>query len=117
MRQPLLVVKSAATVDVFSGGRFVLGLASGDRPVEHPLFGADFQGRGATFRRSVEILRAAWARHADGAGMELPDPGLDAERHLDVPPKPTGPSVPLAIAGYAQRPVEWISGCAPATRL
>lgn len=36
LRQPLLVAK-AATVDVLSGGRFVLGLASGDRPVEYPL--------------------------------------------------------------------------------
>ncbi|MFJ2589903.1 LLM class flavin-dependent oxidoreductase [Streptomyces sp. NPDC087538] len=109
LRQPLLVAKSAATVDVRSGGRFVLGLASGDRPVEYSLFGADFQGRGATFRKSVEILRAAWARHTDGAGMELAEFGLDARRHLDVLPKPTGPSVPVAIAGHAQQSAEWIS--------
>ncbi|GHB62201.1 hypothetical protein GCM10010377_61670 [Streptomyces viridiviolaceus] len=35
--RPLLVAKAAATVDVLSGGRFVLGLASGDRPVEYRL--------------------------------------------------------------------------------
>ncbi|MFF2412690.1 TIGR03571 family LLM class oxidoreductase [Streptomyces sp. NPDC058092] len=115
LRQPLLVAKSAATVDVLSGGRFVLGLASGDRPVEYPLFGEDFQGRGATFRRGVEILRAAWARHTDGAGMELPELGLDADRHLDVLPKPTGPSVPLAIAGHAQQSAAWISQNADAS--
>ncbi|MCX4869450.1 LLM class flavin-dependent oxidoreductase [Streptomyces sp. NBC_00825] len=115
LRQPLLVAKSAATVDVLSGGQFVLGLASGDRPVEYPLFGEEGQGRGATFRRGVEILRAAWARHTDGAGMELPELGLDADRQLDVLPKPTGPSVPLAIAGHAQQPAEWISQNADAS--
>ncbi|MFD0442730.1 LLM class flavin-dependent oxidoreductase [Streptomyces indonesiensis] len=36
LRRPLLVAKAAATVDALSCGRFVLGLASGDRPVEWP---------------------------------------------------------------------------------
>ncbi|MFH8440544.1 TIGR03571 family LLM class oxidoreductase [Streptomyces sp. NPDC018026] len=115
LRHPLLVAKAAATVDVLSGGRFVLGLASGDRPVEYPLFGEDFHGRGAAFRRGVEILRAAWARHPDGAGMELPGLGLGADRRLDVLPKPTGPSVPIAIAGHARQSSEWISRHADAS--
>ncbi|MGW1553016.1 TIGR03571 family LLM class oxidoreductase [Streptomyces sp. NPDC002346] len=115
LRHPLLVAKAAATVDVLSGGRFVLGLASGDRPVEYPLFGEDFQSRGAAFRRGVEILHAAWARHTDGAGMDLPELGLGADRHLEVLPKPTGPSVPLAIAGHAQQSAEWISQNADAS--
>ncbi|MFF7813253.1 LLM class flavin-dependent oxidoreductase [Streptomyces sp. NPDC007945] len=60
LREPLLVAKAAATVDVLSGGRMLLGLASGDRPVEYPLFGRDFDGRGTAFREGVETLRAAW---------------------------------------------------------
>ncbi|MGW1163640.1 LLM class oxidoreductase [Streptomyces sp. NPDC002513] len=115
LRQPLLVAKAAATVDVLSGGRFVLGLASGDRPVEYPLFGADFEARGATFRKSVEILRAAWATRASGQGISLPDIGLSAERNLEVLPKPTGPSIPIAIAGHAQQSAEWISRNADAS--
>ncbi|WP_346179125.1 LLM class flavin-dependent oxidoreductase [Streptomyces cuspidosporus] len=76
LRQPLLVSKAAATVDVLSGGRFILGLASGDRPVEYPLFDADFQARGATFRKNVGILRTAWANRPSGEGISLPDIGL-----------------------------------------
>ncbi|MEW2515596.1 TIGR03571 family LLM class oxidoreductase [Streptomyces sp. NPDC046870] len=115
LRQPLLVAKAAATVDVLSGGRFVLGLASGDRPVEYPLFGEDFETRGATFRKGVEILREAWATRASGQGMSLPDLGLGAERHLEVLPKPTGHSVPIAIAGHAQQSAEWVARNADAS--
>ncbi|MFF9024767.1 TIGR03571 family LLM class oxidoreductase [Streptomyces eurythermus] len=115
LRRPLLVAKAAATVDVLSGGRFVLGLASGDRPVEYPLFGEDFHARGELFRQGVRTLRAAWARHADGAGMELPELGLEAGRRLDVLPKPTGPTVPIAVAGHAQQSSEWIARHADAS--
>ncbi|MGP4091386.1 TIGR03571 family LLM class oxidoreductase [Streptomyces sp. KR55] len=109
LRQPLLVAKAAATVDVLSGGRFVLGLASGDRPVEYPLFGQDFNARGQTFRESVETLRAAWATRPKGQGLALPAVGLGADRQLDVLPKPTGATIPLAIAGHAQQSSEWIA--------
>ncbi|MDI3405088.1 TIGR03571 family LLM class oxidoreductase [Streptomyces cavernicola] len=115
LRQPLLVAKAAATVDVLSGGRFVLGLASGDRPVEYPLFGEDFHARGAAFRTGVETLREAWAARSGGAGMSLPELGLDAGRRLDVLPKPTGGTVPIAIAGHAQQSAEWISENADAS--
>ncbi|MFI8169892.1 TIGR03571 family LLM class oxidoreductase [Streptomyces sp. NPDC085931] len=115
LRQPLLVAKAAATVDILSGGRFVLGMASGDRPVEYPLFGADFEGRGATFRRNVGILRAAWATRPSGQGLSLPDVGLGADRRLEVLPKPTGRSIPMAIAGHAQQTAQWISQNADAS--
>ncbi|MFE5095366.1 LLM class flavin-dependent oxidoreductase [Streptomyces sp. NPDC056638] len=84
LREPLLVAKAAATVDVLSGGRMLLGLASGDRPVEYPLFGRDFQQRGRAFREGVETLRAAW----HGGPLELPRAGLGADRKLDALPKP-----------------------------
>ncbi|MEV6183233.1 LLM class oxidoreductase [Streptomyces sp. NPDC052015] len=115
LRRPLLVAKAAATVDVLSGGRFVLGLASGDRPVEYPLFGEDFQRRGATFRQSVDILRTAWTAHPPEQGMSLPVFGLHRDRGLDVLPKPTGATIPLAIAGHAQQSTEWIAQNADAS--
>ncbi|MFB7234092.1 TIGR03571 family LLM class oxidoreductase [Streptomyces sp. NPDC056269] len=115
LRQPLLVAKAAATVDVLSGGRFVLGVASGDRPVEYPLFGADFDARGRTFRDNVGILRAAWATRPRGEGLALPALGLDADRRLDVLPKPTGPTVPLAVAGNARQTPAWVAEHADAT--
>ncbi|MEU6037446.1 LLM class oxidoreductase [Actinomadura sp. NPDC047616] len=115
LRRPLLVAKAAATVDVLSGGRFVLGLASGDRPVEYPLFGEDFHARGRTFRENVEILRAAWSAPPPRQGISLPHLGLHADRGLDVLPKPTGATIPLAVAGHAQQSLEWIAENADAS--
>lgn len=45
LREPLLTLKSAASVQRLSGNRLLLGVASGDRPVEYPLFGRDFPNR------------------------------------------------------------------------
>jgi luciferase-type oxidoreductase len=110
LRRPLLVAKAAATVDVLSGGRFVLGLASGDRPVEYPLFDVDFTTRAETFRNSVEVLRTAWSTPPHGQGLDLPGLGLTADRQLDVLPKPTAGNIPIAVAGHAQQSPEWIAG-------
>merc|ERR1712138_12211 len=46
LRQPWLVKKAAATVQQLSNDRLILGVASGDRPVEYPLFDVDFDSRG-----------------------------------------------------------------------
>ncbi|MEC5343084.1 LLM class flavin-dependent oxidoreductase [Brenneria populi] len=37
LRHPLLVAKAAASADVLSKGRLILGVATGERPVEFPL--------------------------------------------------------------------------------
>lgn len=67
IREPLLTLKAAATVQQLSGNRLLMGVASGDRPVEYPLFGRDFPGRGANFRNQVDLLR-------DHARAHLPEP-------------------------------------------
>jgi luciferase-type oxidoreductase len=109
LRKPLLVAKAAATVDHLSGGRFVLGLAGGDRPVEYPLFREDFAQRPATFRESLAILRQAWAVPPAGGGITVPALGLNAERKLDVLPKPGGGSVPVVVAGRAGQDLDWLA--------
>jgi len=93
LREPLLTLKSAATIQELSDGRLLLGVASGDRPVEYPLFGRDFASRGANFRDQIALLR-------DGARGHLP-PGLD------VLPAARSP-VPLLVAGLAQQTPAWI---------
>ena len=42
LRHPAHVAKAAASVDVLSDGRMILGIASGDRPEEYPAMNADF---------------------------------------------------------------------------
>jgi len=93
IREPLLTLKSAATIQQLSGERLLLGVASGDRPVEYPLFGRDFETRGAAFRDHVALLRG-------GAQDRLPG-GLAV-----LPRRPSAP--PLLVAGLAQQSPAWI---------
>ncbi|WP_254274160.1 LLM class oxidoreductase [Haloarcula marina] len=105
LRHPLHVAKSAASVDRLSGGRLVMGVATGDRDPEYPAFDVDPDERGERFRESVALLRTAWAEEfpdATGAWGEL-----DGE--LDLVPKPTSETIPLLPTGNARQSVEWIA--------
>lgn len=103
LRHPMMVAKAAASVDHLSGGRLILGLASGDRPVEYPLLGLDFERRGETFRQSFAYLRDAWK---DG-GLPMGDGRIVAD--LDLLPKPLQRPIPSIIAGNGQQSNEWIA--------
>lgn len=93
IREPLLTLKSAASVQMLSGNRLLMGVASGDRPVEYPLFGRDFENRGQNFRDQVQLLR-------DGASRQLPQ-GLAMLPRMNAP-------LPLLVAGLAQQSPAWI---------
>lgn len=93
LREPVLTLKAAASVDQLSGGRLLLGVASGDRPVEYPVFGRDFEQRGAAFREQVAMLRD-WGETRLPAGIRLL-------------PRPAAP-LPLLVAGLAQQSPAWI---------
>lgn len=99
---PLMVAKAAATVDALSQGRLILGVASGDRPVEYPLLGLDFQSRDEAFRASVTYLRRAWTV----GGLSV-----DGERvpTLDLLPRPAQTTIPLIVAGQAQQSDDWLA--------
>jgi alkanesulfonate monooxygenase SsuD/methylene tetrahydromethanopterin reductase-like flavin-dependent oxidoreductase (luciferase family) len=57
LRHPAHVAKAAASVDVLSGGRLILGVASGDRPEEYPALNLPFENRGDRFRASFEYIQ------------------------------------------------------------
>lgn len=96
LREPVLTMKSAATVQALSNGRLLLGAASGDRPVEYPIFGKDFGARGAAFREQIAQLRA-------GHNPAWP-PGVQLLPRLA---QPALPPIPLLVAGLAQQTPEW----------
>src|SRR6202051_1932715 len=67
LRDPLIVAKQATSVDQLLGGRFLLGLSSGDRPTEYPAFGLNFENRAARFRDALDVVkvvtRESFPRH------------------------------------------------------
>ena len=62
LRHPAHVAKAAATADVLSGGRLILGIASGDRPEEYPALNMSFEDRGQRFRDSFEYIKRMWGK-------------------------------------------------------
>ncbi|MBW4818404.1 LLM class flavin-dependent oxidoreductase [Rhodococcus qingshengii] len=52
LRNPLHTAKAAASVDQLSNGRLLLGVASGDRPIEFPAFDIDPDKRGEYSERA-----------------------------------------------------------------
>jgi probable F420-dependent oxidoreductase len=57
---PVLVAKQAASLDVLSAGRFVLGVGIGWSSEEFAALGIPFAGRGRRTREYVEVLRTLW---------------------------------------------------------
>ncbi|WP_299591973.1 LLM class oxidoreductase [uncultured Tateyamaria sp.] len=102
LRHPAHVAKGAASVDVLSNGRMLLGVASGDRPEEYPALAMDYDTRGARFRDSVDYIRAtfdSFPNHESGQGR--------LNGHMDMLPKPTSGRVPMFITGGAQQSPVW----------
>lgn len=104
LRDPVIVAKQAATIDQLLGGRFLLGLATGDRPVEYPAFGIDYDSRADRFRDALALIRATteqeWPVHASQFYGKL-DGGLD------LVPKPAAPRLPTIVIGHAGQTLEW----------
>tara|TARA_R110002096_G_scaffold435826_2_gene663622 strand:+ start:167301 stop:168137 length:837 start_codon:yes stop_codon:yes gene_type:complete len=104
LRHPAHVAKAAASVDVLSAGRLLLGVASGDRPEEYPALNLSFPDRGERFRASFEYIRRM--------GEKTPafDNLYGASRGgIDMLPKPFGSSLPLLITGGSQQSPEWLA--------
>ncbi|MEM8627765.1 MAG: LLM class oxidoreductase [Pseudomonadota bacterium] len=99
LRHPVHVAKAAASVDQLSGGRLLLGVASGDRPEEFPAMGAEYHERGALFRQSIDELRR----------LEVPHPYHPAGGGMKLLPKPNAARLPLLITGGSQQSPEWIA--------
>jgi probable F420-dependent oxidoreductase len=61
-RNPFVLAKAIATVDVLSGGRFVLGTAAGYLRSEYAALGVDFAERNELFDEAIEVLLAIWTK-------------------------------------------------------
>ncbi|WP_089970160.1 LLM class oxidoreductase [Lihuaxuella thermophila] len=97
LRHPYHVAKAAATIDQLSGGRFVMGIATGDRPVEFPIFGVEAEKKGEIFRQSVHLIKEAWKKDE-----------MLMDNRLDLLPKPVQESIPLVMAGRGTQTLDWI---------
>jgi probable F420-dependent oxidoreductase len=93
LRHPVEVAKACATLDVLTGGRFVLGTGAGWMKEEFDQLGVDFRTRGARFDESIAALRALWrpgVTEHHGRFFDIP--------RLTMSPAPLRP-VPIYVGG------------------
>ncbi|UUO00652.1 LLM class F420-dependent oxidoreductase [Mycolicibacterium novocastrense] len=59
-RNPFVVAKAGATLDLLSQGRFTLGVGVGYLKREFTALGVDFEERAALFEEALEVIRGIW---------------------------------------------------------
>lgn len=103
LRHPIDLAKASTTIDRLSGGRLVLGIASGDRPIEFPAYGLAHGARGERFAQSVAYFRQL----LQGGGHSIASP-LGTISGAELLPRPAAGAIPLVVTGSSQQSLDWI---------
>jgi probable F420-dependent oxidoreductase len=114
LRRPAVLAKTAATLDVLSGGRLDLGVGVGWQREEYEAVGLEFADRGRLLDHTLEVCQTLWReQRATYASEEL---RFDAIHQMPKPLQPGG--VPLWISGtvnarVARRVARFAAGWIP----
>jgi len=98
-RNPFLVAKAGATLDLLSGGRFTLAVGAGYLKAEFGALGVNPDERNDLFNEALDVLKAIWT--ADD--VSITGRHFDA-RGITAHPRPlTEPHPPIWIGGNSNR--------------
>jgi probable F420-dependent oxidoreductase len=93
-RNPLLLAKSAATLNRVSEGRFILGAGAGYLKSEFFALGVDFNERNDLFEEALEVMQLHWS----GEPFSFEGRHFSA-RNIHALPAPRGHRVPIWMGG------------------
>ena len=95
LRRPVVLAKTAATLDVLSGGRLDLGVGVGWQREEYDAAGLVFSERGRLLDHTLDVCRQLWTEPV----AHHRSPELEFER-IHMMPKPLQPGgVPIWVSG------------------
>jgi probable F420-dependent oxidoreductase len=95
-RNPVVLAKQVATLDVLSGGRVTLGVGVGYLEPEFRALGANFAERGVVTDEYLDAMRTLWYdEHPEFHGRFADFAGIDAY------PRPLQEPIPLVVAGHS----------------
>jgi probable F420-dependent oxidoreductase len=100
-RNPFLVAKAAATLDVLSGGRVILGVAAGYLKSEFAALGADFDARNDAADEALRAMKLAWTQE----GVQLAGRSYEARGNTMLPRPVQKPHPPIWIGGNSRRAI------------
>jgi probable F420-dependent oxidoreductase len=94
-RNPVVLAKEIASLDVLSRGRFTLGVGVGYLEPEFRAIGADFEHRGAVTDEFLDAMQHLWYdEHPEFRGRFADFSGVDAH------PRPMQRPIPIVIGGH-----------------
>tara|TARA_B110000438_G_scaffold287328_1_gene319506 strand:+ start:176 stop:1141 length:966 start_codon:yes stop_codon:yes gene_type:complete len=99
LRRPVVLAKTAATLDVLSNGRLDLGVGVGWQAAEYEAAGLDFANRGRLLDHSLEVCRALWA--GEPASYTSEELAFGDVQSMPSPAHALG--VPIWISGTVNR--------------
>jgi len=95
-RNPVVLAKEMASLDVLSGGRLILGIGAGYLAAEFEALGVPFNERGARTDEFVPAMRALWTEEQPSfAGRYVRFSGVQSR------PRPIQPGGPPIVIGGA----------------
>ena len=100
-RNPFITARAVSSLDVYSGGRVIVGMGVGYLKGEYKTLGVDFESRNALMDEYIAALKTAWSEREftfKGAGYEAP-----GNRILPLPVQKPHP--PLYIGGNSRRAI------------
>lgn len=96
-RNPVVLAKQLASVDVLSGGRLLFGLGAGYLQPEFEAIGAPFAERGPRTNEAIEVLRALWTQQSPRfEGRYWSFSGIQA-----MPRPVQKPHPPIVVGGHS----------------
>ena len=100
-RNPFLLAKSVASLDVLSGGRLILGVAAGYLKGEFEALGADFEGRNERTDEALVAIKRAFTE----SGIEHRGDAFEARGNTMLPRPLQQPHPPIWVGGNSRRAI------------
>jgi probable F420-dependent oxidoreductase len=113
-RNPFVLAKTVATLDVLSNGRVILGLSLGRNENEFTAGGIDPKMRVRAFVDAIKIMKSLWS----GTPVSYEDPFWKASEAIELPSPVQKPHPPILFEGAAESVLKragkhadgWIAG-------
>lgn len=105
VREPMLLAADAATLDVVSSGRSLLGLGAGHTPAEWLAVGRERPGVAARVRRCIAVAEAVRTLLAGGT-VDVDGPDVRLRGVLERP-RPVADPVPLTVGTANTTLLRW----------
>jgi probable F420-dependent oxidoreductase len=96
-RNPLVLAKQVASLDVLSGGRLILGIGVGYLEPEMRAIGVPMEGRGSRADDYLAAMRALWGQEAPAHSG--PHVRFD---QVDAHPRPVQRPLPVVVGGHTR---------------